>query len=285
MYFFDALQIYFSDCRTKNLSPATISTYKAVLQKLPFEDLEDISPISVKRYIAALEGKPSYINSRIRIIKAFLSYLVEEDYLKFDVQKLKPIKAGKVKITGFSEKEVKAMVEYYSGKDFSSVKNKTIIAVLFDTGIRVSELAGIKNSDLHDGYILIRGKGLKERLVPISPALQKQLRIYAAAKEKRKLGLGYFFFSSYKKPLNRMTVRNILLRAAKASGVDEAIRISPHTCRHTYAHLMLKAGCDLYTLSRLLGHSDVSTTQRYLEGIKDDAAINKGAKLSPLNRL
>lgn len=291
MFYYDALQIYLSDCRTKGLSPATITTYKAVLQKLPFEELTDISHLSIKRELAKLEGKPSYINSRIRVIKSFLSYLVEEGYIVFDLKKLKQVKTPKVKITGFTATEVKALVNYYSGKDFSAVKNKTIISVLFDTGIRISELAAIKQSDVHEGYILVHGKGNKERLVPISPALEKQLRLYSNARAKRRTrlsdsaGLGYYFFSSCSKPLNRMTVKNILTRAAKACNVNPAVRISPHTCRHTYAHLMLKAGCDLYTLSRLLGHSNVSTTQRYLEGLTDEAAIAKGASLSPLSNI
>ena len=77
----------------------------------------------------------------------------------------------------------------------------------------------------------------------------------------------------------------MLKKTAKAVGVSSEIRVSPHTCRHTFAHLSLKNGIDLYTLSRLLGHENVSITQRYLEGIKDESVLSIARKAGVLANL
>ena len=93
------------------------------------------------------------------------------------------------------------------------------------------------------------------------------------------------FLSKTGKPLTNEMIRHIMREAAEMVGVRETVRVSPHTCRHTFAHLQLKNGLDLYSLSRVMGHESVAITQRYLEGIRDDQVIKAVQKAGVLANL
>lgn len=137
-------------------------------------------------------------------------------------------------------------------------------------------------------HIMIYGKGAKERVVPVSPFLAKALLKYSRTREsyfKDVLHDKEFFLSRTGKKLTAEAVAKMLKKAADAVGVSKEIRVSPHTCRHTFAHLNLKNGIDLYTLSRLLGHESVSITQRYLEGITDEGVIRIARKTGVLENI
>ena len=95
-----------------------------------------------------------------------------------------------------------------------------------------------------------------------------------------------FVFLSYRgRKMTQESITKVLKEAAKAVGVNPQIRVSPHTCRHTFAHLQLKNGLDLYSLSRLLGHENIAITQRYLEGIRDDQVIKLAQRSGVLSNL
>ena len=139
------------------------------------------------------------------------------------------------------------------------------------------------------GMDLTRCKGSKERVVPKSPALSKQLVKYCTLRD------GYLkdhptryknlFPSKNGKPMTDEAVARILRHAAKEVGVSSSVRVSPHTCRHTFAQMQLKNGLDLYSVSRLMGHVNIMITQRYLLGIKDKDIVDRGTQTSPLMNL
>lgn len=93
------------------------------------------------------------------------------------------------------------------------------------------------------------------------------------------------FLSKNGKPLTDEAVARMLKHAAKEVGVSPSVRVSPHTCRHTFAQMQLKNGLDLYSVSRLMGHVNIMITQRYLLGIKDKDIVNRGTQTSPLMNL
>ena len=180
------------------------------------------------------------------------------------------------------------MINYYSGRSFIEIRNRAMIAMMFDTGVRLSELMELVETQIHEESIVIYGKGAKERVVPVSPFLSKALLRYSRVREsffRDSLHDKEFFLSRTGKKLTAEAVAKMLKKAAKAVDVSEDIRVSPHTCRHTFAHLNLKNGIDLYTLSRLLGHESVSITQRYLEGITDDGIIRIARKTGVLENI
>ena len=125
-------------------------------------------------------------------------------------------------------------------------------------------------------------------MVPASPILSQALFRYRKARDsffRGKLHDKEFFLSRTGKKLTSEAVAKMLKKTAKAVDVSSEVRVSPHTCRHTLAHLSLKNGIDLYTLSRLLGHENVSITQRYLEGIKDESVLSIARKSGVLANL
>ena len=212
-----------------------------------------------------------------------------EEYIPKNIAEgVKNAKRPKLKLLTFNDAEIRRLIEYFSGKDFLSVRNKTILAMFFDTGIRLNELLTMRKDQIFDDCILIHGKGNKERFVPISPFLSKMLIRYEMVRNsyfEDKLPEGYFFLSKNGKMLSPEAINKFFKPAAKAVGVRSGIRVSPHTCRHTFAHLQLRNGLDLYTLSRAMGHENVAITQRYLEGIQDDEVLRKVQKTGVLANL
>ena len=190
-------------------------------------------------------------------------------------------------ILTFTDEEVIRMVNYYKGTKFLVVRNRLILIILFDTGIRNTELCNIKMADLRENAISIFGKGKKTRYVPITPAIEKWLMKYLTVREKYikdKSGYreDYLFLSQKGKPLTKATIERVVMNCKVPCGVRKEIRCSPHTCRHYYAQKQLRNGCDVYTVSRLLGHKNITITKRYLQSIQDEDILNMGAKTSPL---
>ena len=160
--------------------------------------------------------------------------------------------------------------------------------VLFDTGIRVAELINMMPEQIQDGYFIIHGKGRKERVVPLSPFVAKWLGKYMAVRKSHfeyKFAANNVFLSKNGKPLTEEGISKFLKSTAKAVNVNPNVRVSPHTLRHTFAQQQLKNGIDLYSLSRLLGHTNISITQRYLNSMEDAHILSAASQTGVLANL
>lgn len=295
-----ALNEYLLDLKLRNCSPRTIKTMRNNMTLLfnwieteyKITEIEDIRRNHIKGYLQykqSLGLKPTYVNGILKNIKAFFNYLVKEEYLKESPSaKISLQKEEKVLIQTFSPDEVKRMIDVYSSPNFLGARNKCIITLLFDTGIRNYELCSIKCDDIKERTILIHGKGNKQRLVPVSPILRKTMLKYEAIREhyiKERYQSEYYFLSQKGKMLTVEAVERVVKKCGVAAHVNEQIRCSPHTCRHTFAQMCLKNGIDIYTVSRLLGHENLSITKRYLQSMKDDIVIDMALESSPLMKL
>ena len=295
-----ALNEYLLDLKLRNCTARTIKTMKNNMSLLfnwieseyKITEIEDIKRNHIKGYLQykqSLGLKPTYINGIIKNIKAFFNYLVREEYIdRSPSEKISLQKEEKVLIQTFSPDEVKRMIDVYSSPNFLSARNKCIITMLFDTGIRNYELCSIKCDNIKERTILIHGKGNKQRLVPISPILRKTMLKYEAIREhyiKERYQNEYYFLSQKGKMLTVEAVERVVRKCGVAAHVNEQIRCSPHTCRHTFAQMCLKNGIDIYTVSRLLGHETLSITKRYLQSMKDDIVIDMALESSPLMKL
>jgi integrase/recombinase XerD len=134
------------------------------------------------------------------------------------------------------------------------------------------------------------GKGKKIRHVPITAIINKYLVRYLRVREnyiKDKINYNdeFLLLSQKGKLLTVETIERVVLECGNNSEVRKEIRISPHTCRHYYAQTQLKNGCDLFTVSKLLGHTNINVTKRYLQSMHDDDTLIMGAKTSPLMNL
>lgn len=285
----DAAKEFEFNCQCRKLSDKTIRNYGKLIGYLldylkeqhKVLCLEDVRPMYIKAYLMMLQergAKPQYINDQLKAFKVLFRYLYEEGYTdSILTERIKNVKQPKTIIKTFTEQEVKKMTEYYSGHTFMEVRNRLMLMTFFDTGIRVSELIDLKLSQVKDEYILIHGKGDKERVVPKSPLLNKWMFKYLSTRENffayRRVPENVFL-SRNGRPMTTEAIHRVIKIAGKAVGVSKDIRVSPHTCRHTFAQMQLKNGLDLYSLSRLMGHSSISITQRYLEGLRDFEVLN-----------
>lgn len=285
----DAAKEFEFNCQCRKLSDKTIRNYGKLIGYLldylkeqhKVLCLEDVRPMYIKAYLMMLQergAKPQYINDQLKAFKVLFRYLYEEGYTdSILTERIKNVKQPKTIIKTFTEQEVKKMTEYYSGHTFMEVRNRLMLMTFFDTGIRVSELIDLKLSQVKDEYILIHGKGDKERVVPKSPLLNKWMFKYLSTRENffayRRVPENVFL-SRNGRPMTTEAIHRVIKIAGKAVGVSRDIRVSPHTCRHTFAQMQLKNGLDLYSLTRLMGHSSISITQRYLEGLRDFEVLN-----------
>ncbi len=298
--FLDAMDEYLVHCQARGYTAKTMinkrQEYKFLCnfmtKKRGTEDkhLKDIAVDDLKAYFRAKQrrgNKPQTILATFKAVNAFFNWCVSEEYLERNpMDKVERPKQPKLMLKGFTDEEVKAMIDSFSTKTYLEARNKAIIAMLADTGLRAIEIRTFKVKTLIDkDNIVVIGKGNKERNVPITPALKKFLIKYERQRAK------YFndfastdenYFLNYTgSELSHTALWNIIRKAGKRANVEDA-RVSPHTFRHYYAVNALLNGKDLYTLSRLLGHSDVSTTQRYLRTLDDKTLIQKGINISLL---
>ncbi|SEG79616.1 tyrosine-type recombinase/integrase [Paenibacillus sp. UNC499MF] len=268
------------------------------VKELGVTEAEGVTQLHIKKYIQERQrvGKEvnSTINNNIATLKVFFQYLVNEEFI--DVQsnpmrRIKNLKEEKTVIVTFNDDEVSRIINDLKEETYSNVRDKLILIMLFDTGIRVSELCNIKNDDIARRHILIHGKGSKQRLVYISNIMRKYMRKYEALRQERfKKRLrdeieDYYFLDQSAVRLSRSRINKILKEHCTNAGVRKEVRCSPHDCRHYFAQKQLRNGIDIYSLSRLLGHFDTQITSKYLRGLEQEDILQIGRLHSPLNKV
>lgn len=199
-------------------------------------------------------------------------------------RKVETPKVHKKILKGFTNEEVQAMIDAFTYKNYIEARNKAMIAMLADCGLRAMELRGLLTVNVKETTILVNGKGNKERLIFISPALKRILIKYERIKKqhfKDKDTTNHYFLSYKGSEISHVGLDNVIKKAGQRAGV-KGKRISPHSYRHYFSVQCILNGIDIYTLSKLLGHSEVSTTQRYLQSLEDFELIQKAMPSSPL---
>ncbi|HEX3510101.1 MAG TPA: site-specific tyrosine recombinase [Solirubrobacteraceae bacterium] len=165
-----------------------------------------------------------------------------------------------------SREEVGALLAQPAGSEPLALRDRALLELMYACGLRASEAVGLElaDVDLEEGLLRARGKGSKERLVPIGRTALAALRVYCAAGRPRLLGQrtsSRLFVSRRGAGLTRQGLYKIVQGHARGAGLAD--RMSPHTLRHTFATHLLAGGCDLRSLQEMLGHADLSTTQVY----------------------
>lgn len=296
----DVLKEYEYHCIARDFTKKTMKNkrqeYKQLLKYLQtnrgITKLDSVTKHDLQSYIRQKQVKglkAQSIHSMARQVKAFFNWCVKEEYLdKSPMDGVTLPKKPKVLLTGLTTKEVVDMMESFNNKDYLEIRNKAILAIMSDCGLRAMEVAGLKESDIRETDIKVDGKGRKERIVFISPALKKILIRYERVKKqyfKDRVQYNDNYFLAYQgKAMSTTAVYNLVIEASERVGITGK-RVSPHMFRHYFAVQSVMAGIDIYSLSRLLGHSDVSTTQKYLESMDSNQLLEKAISSSPLMNL
>jgi integrase/recombinase XerC len=232
--------------------------------------VDHLDTLAVRSYLGYLHGRnrKTTIARKMAAIRSFFRYLHKHRTIAENpVENLRPPKHGKSIPVYLPVDDMFRLLDAVQPAGVLGYRNRAILETLYSTGVRVSELAGMNMSDLDDqsGTVRVRGKGSKERLVPIGE------RARAAIADYRDMLTGQTDFQwddggaiFLNKDFGRLTTRSIARvvdKMARACGLP--VPVSPHAMRHSYATHMLDAGADLRAVQELLGHRHLSTTQRY----------------------
>ena len=258
--------------RLKGFSPRTIKSYlnlvavyaRHVGKSPEFTDCEDVRAFMV--YL--LEERGSSASYLIQAFSALKLLFVQVLGCADCGDKIPRPKRTKTLPAVMSVEEVERLV-----RSLANIKHRTMLQVLYATGLRVSELIGLRVGDIDSGRntLTVRhGKGAKDRQLPLSPTLLHLLREYWKLYRPKE-----FLFENSRSDaqMSARTVQEVFMQAKKASGIKK--KISAHTLRHSYATHLLEAGTDLVSIRNLLGHTNISTTTVYLhlksggQGAKD----------------
>ena len=233
------------------------------------ESPKKCSSSTVKRYLYKnFSNKKSRSQARsISALKSFFNYLLFEG--EINSSPLNDIESPKIENKlpeVLSEDEVKRLISSINLETEFGQRNKTIIEVLYGTGIRVSELTELKLSNIffNESILKVTGKGNKERFVPIGKIASIEIKKYLNNRDKLKINSKFtdiLFLNRYGRKLTRSMIFKVISDSSKNAKIDK--KVSPHTLRHSYATHLLKNGADLRTIQLILGHESITTTEIY----------------------
>lgn len=239
----------------KSLQETPLNIDKYIVQQFIYEVAGNLNPRSQARIISGL--------------KSFFNYLIFEDYRTTNPTDLiESPKIGRKLPDTLSIEEINSLIEAIDLSKPEGERNRAMLETLYGCGLRVSELLGIRISDLffEEDFIKVTGKGNKERFVPISKINKKYINIYR--KEIRvhqavqKGSDDILFLNRRGKKLSRAMIFLIIKQLAVKIGLNKSV--SPHTFRHSFATHLLQNGADLRAIQQMLGHESITTTEIYM---------------------
>ncbi len=310
----DAVRGYLLSCRSKKLSETTMRWYRQKLshfiaflvEEHEVTLLKQIDITLLREYVEDLRESKAYeshpskqsegnealadhtIKGYVQVIKGFFNWCVREELLaKNPAARLENPAVGKYVIKTFSQEQIRAMLELCDTHTAIGYRDYTIILLLLDTGIRVSELCGLTLEmvfieSLNGAFIKVFGKGRKEREVGLSAETAQHLWKYIHVHRQSKVAENTtVFINRFGNALTPSGVDQLLYELEKRTGIT-GVRVSAHTFRHTFARMFLENGGEVYKLSLLLGHSSVVVTERYLKDFMSRSARQDQSKYSPV---
>lgn len=252
----------------------------------------DVTRDHILDYVAHLREKDyatTTISRKVAALKSFFSYLTGQGLLDSDPSEgVSTPKAGRALPSTLDVDEVEALLNQPRKESTpAAMRASAMLELLYATGLRVSELVslGIADVNLEEGYVRCRGKGFKERIIPVYPEAVRAVRLYideARPKLRRRRDEPALFLNRRGNRLTRQGFWLILKALATDAGVASAI--TPHTLRHSFATHLLRGGAALRHVQEMLGHSNISTTQIYTR-LASDQLRNEYDRAHPRARL
>jgi len=261
----------------KGLAENSIFAYQNDVRKLQVFsearnlDVKAIEYGHLQEFIAVLFDLGLHARSQARIIsgiKQFFVFLLVEDEISDDPSELLELpKVGRKLPEVLTIEEIDALIQAIDHSKAESQRNVAILETLYSCGLRVSELVSLRFSDLYfeEGFIRVIGKGNKERLVPVSKSVEKEINRYKAdVRDHQTVQPGnenIVFLNRRGAKLTRVMIFTIIRQLAAAIGLKKTI--SPHTFRHSFATHLIEGGANLRAIQDMLGHESITTTEIY----------------------
>lgn len=258
----DIFHLYFGERDVSEISDETFLEFQHwVLQNY------SIKKVSVQTYA--------------RAVKTFFRWLDSQKIIKIDLSKIELIKAEKTMVYPLTNDELITVINYFNENDELELRNKIIIMLMADCGLRRGEIPRLKKADVNyaNRTLVVNGKGGKVRLVPFGVNFQCFLNRYLSLTEDNKNE--FIFITNDGRPITENTIKMFVTKLKKNTGIQ---RIHPHLLRHTYATNFLLDGGDIETLRILMGHEDITTTQKYVH-IAAQMRILNSSRMTHIDRL
>jgi len=269
----------------KALSDNTVEAYLRDVSKLSSycvlnAELTDCTKVTVdtlRDFIVELHEQEASSKSQARIIsgiKSFFHYLCLENIIEANPSdKIDRPKLERKLPDTLSKEDIDKIIKSVDLSNTHGERNRTLLETLYSCGLRVSELINLQCSKLFldEGFLIVIGKGNKERLVPLNKTLIKYLKNYISlVRSRQNIASGhedFVFLNNRGKQLTRMMIFTIVKKQAEKAGINKSV--SPHTFRHSFATHLLQGGADLRAIQTMLGHESITTTEIYMHLDKD----------------
>lgn len=287
MKFEDSITEFLLDQQIRGNSRHTIEYYTRSLDKfrqsVSVGQTEELTPLICKQFTVDLMNsgiKSISVQSYVRAIRSYLTWLYENGYHNQNIsERYKLPKAKKEVIDVLTDDEVEKLFSAFNLDMFEGIRNICIVCLMLDSGLRRHEVVSLEMSKLHlpEGYIIVIGKGNKERAVPIGDHTRALIERYLPF---RKSG-DYLLQKSDGQPITDGTIKDMFRRLKRKCGIS---RIHPHLLRHTFATRYIENGGDMYALQSILGHTSLEMVKKYVH--LSPAKITRDfVKFSPLDNL
>lgn len=259
----------------KNTQLAYMRDLRLLMKSLQLKADEELLQVSRQQLIAYLvrlkqEGRAaSTVARKLASIKAFYRFLTVERYIRRNpAEVLEAASRGLHLPKVLSVQEVERLLDEPNLGTLDGYRDKTMLELLYATGMRVSELVNVpvKNVDMKMQYVIVMGKGSKERMLPLGRTALHYLEHYLSVVRPQLLhgkpdAAAELFVTGWGGPMTRERFYEIIVAYGKSAGISK--RVTPHMLRHSFATHLLNNGTDLRIVQELLGHADISTTQIY----------------------
>ena len=252
------------------MSPNTVASYcsdVSAFLEAAGQPAESCGPDAVVDYLASRRDLRDRSLARlISALRSFYNYLIIEGMVKENpCDKIESPKIGRLLPDVLSVGEVSEIIASVPEDTWCGIRDRAILEVLYGCGLRVSEVLGIRISDIffEESFLRVRGKGDKERIVPLGEMAEDAVRKYLSVRPVP-AGRAYedmLFLNRFGKSLSRISVFNMIKRQALVCGITK--EISPHTFRHSFATHLIENGADLRAVQEMLGHESILTTEIY----------------------